>query len=236
MAELQKDPITRSDFLGFGAMGVVIGAILTIPPAAYLLQPVIQADFEGKTDVSQRWIRLGSIEEIPHDTTPKLYKVSFPISQIYGSDKIQKESGVGNTRWDVENAVYVSWKAPIIQNVPTGVGPDKIGKSQPPGFVLHGLKKPLSQEQIKEAEQKLNVMSSSCAHLGCPVRWIKDQQAFLCPCHGGLYDINGNWMGGPPPRGLYHMEHRVDQDGVLYVRHKYVNVGGKNGFQRPFVA
>ena len=40
MAELQKDPITRSDFLGFGVMGAIVGAILTIPPAAFVLGPI----------------------------------------------------------------------------------------------------------------------------------------------------------------------------------------------------
>ncbi|MBA3423178.1 MAG: hypothetical protein H0U04_01315, partial [Rubrobacter sp.] len=44
MAELQKDPITRGDFLGFGLLGAVTGAILTIPPVAFILTPIIKTD------------------------------------------------------------------------------------------------------------------------------------------------------------------------------------------------
>ncbi len=44
MAELQKDPMTRGDFLGFGILGAVMGAIRTIPPVAFVLSPVIKTD------------------------------------------------------------------------------------------------------------------------------------------------------------------------------------------------
>ena len=40
MAELQKDPMTRGDFLGFGVMGAIVGAVLTIPPVAFILDPM----------------------------------------------------------------------------------------------------------------------------------------------------------------------------------------------------
>ena len=31
-------------------------------------------------------------------------------------------------------------------------------------------------------------ISTRCAHLGCPVRYIQASQKFVCPCHGGVYD------------------------------------------------
>ena len=55
MAELQKDPITRKDFLGFGILGTVMGAILTIPPAAFVLGPLIDVDVRGQSDVPDEW-------------------------------------------------------------------------------------------------------------------------------------------------------------------------------------
>lgn len=227
--------MTRGDFLGFGAIGTIVGAILTIPPIGYLLQPVIQNDVKKETNVPQKWYKLGPIKDIP-ENEPQHFEVDFQINQAYGSEKIAKKSGVGkSSRFDVRSAIYASWAAPVIKDVPTGVGPDKIGKSQMPEFVKKGFKTPLTKEQIKEAESKLNVMSNSCAHLGCPVRWRTNQNLFLCPCHGGLYDINGNWVGGPPPRGLYKFEFQVREDGNIYVKHHFTNVGPKNGFQRPFV-
>jgi nitrite reductase/ring-hydroxylating ferredoxin subunit len=45
-------------------------------------------------------------------------------------------------------------------------------------------------------------ISSRCAHLGCPVRWIPAAERFVCPCHGGVYDLQGVRVGGPPPRPL----------------------------------
>jgi menaquinol-cytochrome c reductase iron-sulfur subunit len=41
-----------------------------------------------------------------------------------------------------------------------------------------------------------------CTHLGCAYHWHAETSQFLCPCHNGLYDINGRVVGGPPPRPL----------------------------------
>lgn len=41
-----------------------------------------------------------------------------------------------------------------------------------------------------------------CTHLGCPYRWNQTAHDFQCPCHGGVFDINGNVVAGPPPRPL----------------------------------
>jgi nitrite reductase/ring-hydroxylating ferredoxin subunit len=46
------------------------------------------------------------------------------------------------------------------------------------------------------------VISTRCAHLGCPVRYIQASQKFVCPCHGGVYDSQGKVEGGPPVRPL----------------------------------
>src|SRR5207237_2455355 len=44
------------------------------------------------------------------------------------------------------------------------------------------------------------VFSNVCTHMQCPVRWQDSLGQFLCPCHGGLYDMTGNNVGGPPPK------------------------------------
>ena len=43
-------------------------------------------------------------------------------------------------------------------------------------------------------------LSLLCTHAGCTVRFTGS--AFVCPCHGGTYDINGVVTGGPPPSNL----------------------------------
>jgi menaquinol-cytochrome c reductase iron-sulfur subunit len=56
-----------------------------------------------------------------------------------------------------------------------------------------------------EPEDQYNhwiALSSRCMHLGCPVRWVDAAQRFICPCHGGVYNIRGQVAGGPPVRPL----------------------------------
>ena len=48
-----------------------------------------------------------------------------------------------------------------------------------------------------------------CAHLGCPVRWVDAAERFICPCHGGVYDLLGRRVGGPPVRPLDRFYTRV---------------------------
>ena len=52
-------------------------------------------------------------------------------------------------------------------------------------------------------------ISTRCAHLGCPVRYIQASQRFVCPCHGGIYDSQGKVAGGPPVRPLDRFYTRV---------------------------
>lgn len=54
------------------------------------------------------------------------------------------------------------------------------------------------------------IFSNVCTHMQCPVRWQADLGQFLCPCHGGLYDITGKNVGGPPPKPLPQYVHRID--------------------------
>ena len=61
------------------------------------------------------------------------------------------------------------------------------------------------------------VFSRVCSHLNCLVRWEESKRQFLCPCHGGVFDEEGNVVAGPPPRALEKLPVKVE-DGVLYVK------------------
>jgi Rieske Fe-S protein len=58
-------------------------------------------------------------------------------------------------------------------------------------------------------------ISTRCAHLGCPVRFVQASQRFICPCHGGVYDSLGQVIGGPPPRPLDRFYTKVENGRVL---------------------
>lgn len=53
-----------------------------------------------------------------------------------------------------------------------------------------------------------------CTHLECAVNYVAPSQQFVCPCHGGVYDIKGNVISGPPPHALYHRVIKVENDTV----------------------
>jgi Rieske Fe-S protein len=57
-------------------------------------------------------------------------------------------------------------------------------------------------------------ISSRCAHLGCPVRWVDAAERFICPCHGGVYDLLGKRVGGPPVRPLDRFYTRVQGEDI----------------------
>ena len=89
------------------------------------------------------------------------------------------------------------------------------------------------------------ILYSRCVHLGCPVQpngpideaAKKDvdgvelrpvlAQSFGCPCHGGLYDAEGNRRAGPPVRSLDRYTFNI-RDGRLVLGELYA-VGSVSG-------
>ncbi len=59
---------------------------------------------------------------------------------------------------------------------------------------------------------EFQVFAINCTHLGCPVRWFQESGLFLCPCHGGAYYEDGGRAAGPPPRGLFEYNHKVENN------------------------
>jgi menaquinol-cytochrome c reductase iron-sulfur subunit len=59
-------------------------------------------------------------------------------------------------------------------------------------------------------ERDFVAFTLNCTHLGCPVLWQPGANLFMCPCHGGVYDRDGNVVSGPPPRGLERLNVRVN--------------------------
>jgi menaquinol-cytochrome c reductase iron-sulfur subunit len=62
--------------------------------------------------------------------------------------------------------------------------------------------------------KKFIAFSINCTHLGCPVRWVKSSELFLCPCHGGVYYKDGAPAAGPPPASLTRYPVRIKNDRV----------------------
>lgn len=65
--------------------------------------------------------------------------------------------------------------------------------------------------------EKITVFTAVCPHLGCTVNAKSD--VFICACHDSKWDVAGNTQGGPTPRGLDALEHKVEND-VLKIRYQ----------------
>jgi cytochrome b6-f complex iron-sulfur subunit len=44
--------------------------------------------------------------------------------------------------------------------------------------------------------------NATCTHLGCLVKWDSESNKFICPCHEGSYNSDGQVIAGPPPMPL----------------------------------
>ncbi len=55
---------------------------------------------------------------------------------------------------------------------------------------------------IARNEDGILAMWQKCTHLGCAVPWVEEEGQFHCPCHGSLYNKEGEVIGGPAPRPL----------------------------------
>lgn len=57
--------------------------------------------------------------------------------------------------------------------------------------------------------------SKVCTHLGCIVQFEPEKRVFICPCHAGTFDINGNVISGPPPRPLTKIPLRIEGEEII---------------------
>jgi quinol---cytochrome c reductase iron-sulfur subunit, bacillus type len=102
----------------------------------------------------------------------------------YRSVVITAVPGIGETG---KTTAYIRQGNPEITNTP-----EAKSKGYPP-----------------ETSDEYIAISTRCAHLGCPVRFVAAAGNFICPCHGGVYGFVGERIGGPPVRPLDRFQTRV---------------------------
>ncbi|MDP9227994.1 MAG: ubiquinol-cytochrome c reductase iron-sulfur subunit [Actinomycetota bacterium] len=103
-----------------------------------------------------------------------------------------------------------TYKTVVITAVP-GIG--ETGKTT--AFIRKG------SVDLGEDENGYIAITTRCAHLGCPVRFVEAADNFICPCHGGVYDFEGKVIGGPPVRPLDRFQTRVSAGGQVEVGPRY---------------
>lgn len=124
--------------------------------------------------------------------------IGFAIAPIFHRGKERWEA-VGPAA-DFSDETYKQ----VVFTIVPGIG--EAGKTT--AFVRRG------SSELKEDPNVFIAISSRCAHLGCPVRFVQAAGNFICPCHGGVYNFEGKVIGGPPVRPLDRFQTRVRGDKV----------------------
>jgi cytochrome b6-f complex iron-sulfur subunit len=82
---------------------------------------------------------------------------------------------------------------------------------------------------------RLFALSQKCPHLGCRVPYCDSSGRFECPCHGSTYDLGGEWIVGPAPRGMDRFQLMLDRaTGTLVADTSKVIAGPNRGAKRYF--
>ncbi len=55
---------------------------------------------------------------------------------------------------------------------------------------------------VTKVQGELFALSQKCPHLGCAVPFCEPSGRFECPCHGSMYNLGGEHLAGPAPRGM----------------------------------
>jgi menaquinol-cytochrome c reductase iron-sulfur subunit len=68
----------------------------------------------------------------------------------------------------------------------------------------------------RRSETELVVFSRNCTDLSCPLTFDPGSRWYFCPCHGGMFDGEGEPVSGPPNRPMYRYANRV-RNGVVEI-------------------
>jgi menaquinol-cytochrome c reductase iron-sulfur subunit len=128
--------------------------------------------------------------------------LGFALGPIFKSTPHNWET-VGTTS-SFPNDNYV----PVVMTITPGIG--EAGKTT----VYMRKRNPAIDVDKADQYNQFIAISTRCAHLGCPVRWVDAAERFICPCHGGVYDLLGRRVGGPPVRPLDRFYTRVEGEQV----------------------
>src|ERR1700688_877546 len=74
---------------------------------------------------------------------------------------------------------------------------------------------PAGRMYVVNANDYLFALSQKCPHLGCHVPYCESSGRFECPCHGSIYDLAGEYIAGPAPRGMDRYEVKLVGDNVV---------------------
>jgi menaquinol-cytochrome c reductase iron-sulfur subunit len=178
----------------------------------YTVDRRIPGAFEGET-VSRRRFMTGTAHIAGGIATAAfvLPAAGFALGPVF-EEQEQPWQAVGAPD-EFPDDTYV----PKVVTIVAGIG--QAGKST---AYIRARNAQIDQDEPDEYNQFIAI-SHRCMHLGCPVRFVSAAQRFICPCHGGVYDFQGQVDGGPPVRPLDRFYTRVRNGQVELGRRYSVN-------------
>ncbi|WP_338787973.1 FAD-dependent oxidoreductase [Metabacillus sp. FJAT-53654] len=54
----------------------------------------------------------------------------------------------------------------------------------------------------KDKEGNINLVDTTCTHMGCEVEWNSGDRSWDCPCHGSRFSVSGDVLEGPAKKPL----------------------------------
>jgi menaquinol-cytochrome c reductase iron-sulfur subunit len=164
----------------------------------YTLDRQIPGAFEGETITRRRFMTVGSQGAgVVAASAFLLPALGFAIGPIFKSTPHRWESVGPQDMFTDDNYI------PVVITLNPAIG--EAGKST--AYVRR--RNVAIDTDPYDRDTPYIALSSRCAHLGCPVRWVDAAERFICPCHGGVYDLLGRRVGGPPVRPLDRFYTRV---------------------------
>lgn len=96
-------------------------------------------------------------------------------------------------------------------------GPTGIGKVEDftPGTAKTVLVENHPVLVIRTADGEFRAFSALCTHLQCVVGYSAERNRIECPCHQGVYSIDGQNLSGPPPRPLDEYAITINDGAVI---------------------
>jgi cytochrome b6-f complex iron-sulfur subunit len=111
------------------------------------------------------------------------------------------------TGWKVGGALLIGTAAftayEALRPLRTGAGGGRIVAGDPGNFAAGSATYfPEGRLFVTNAQDHFFALSQRCPHLGCKVPFCESSGRFECPCHGSVFDVAGEYIKGPSPRGM----------------------------------
>jgi menaquinol-cytochrome c reductase iron-sulfur subunit len=79
---------------------------------------------------------------------------------------------------------------------------------------------------VRRDRDQVDAFTTICPHLGCSVNFENKERLFICPCHGGTFDVHGErverpGLANPPPRNMDRLACQRDPADPELIQVKY---------------